>query len=290
MDFVTGALVGIFLSEVGFLVTSVYMHRTLAHRAIRLSGPVTAVCRILVWMLTGICPREWVAVHRKHHAFSDRDGDPHSPVLLGYWRVQWANPVLYRRVAGDDAVVTRYARDLQPDRFDRLFFDRGWLGLVLTFGIITAFAGWQVMVVAALVHSFVYLAGSGAINAIGHHWGRRPYDNLATNNRWLALLVAGEGLHNNHHAAPTSASFSFQRTQIDPGWLVISLLAHTHLVTVRHREIRPRVPLGTSSPPDRETTGERADEPSEPAVVQTVGPMAATGSSPSNRSSEDRLS
>ncbi len=253
MEFLTGALVGILLSEIAFFVTSIYLHRTLAHRAIRLSGAVTATCRVLIWMLSGICPREWVAVHRKHHAFSDREGDPHSPVLLGYWTVQWENPVLYRRVAGDKPTVARYARDLPPDRFDRLFFDRGWLGLALSGGLITVLAGWQIMVIAAVVHGVVYIGGSGAINAVGHHWGRRPYDNLATNNRWLALLVAGEGLHNNHHAAPTSGCFSFRRTEIDPAWLVIWLLARTRVATVRHRAIRPR--HSASSPNSLEMSG-----------------------------------
>jgi stearoyl-CoA desaturase (Delta-9 desaturase) len=247
VEFVTGALIGIFLSEVAFFVTSIYLHRTLSHRALRLSSTATGTCRVLVWLLTGICPREWVAVHRKHHAFSDKEGDPHSPVLLGYWRVQWQLPVLYRRVAQDQATVARYARDLPPDRFDRLFFDHGWLGLLLSSGVVIAVAGWQVMVIAAVVHGVIYLGGSGAINAIGHRWGRKPYDNLATNNRWLALLVAGEGLHNNHHAAPTSGCFSFKRTEIDPAWLVICLLARMRLATVRHREIRPRPSLRSPS-------------------------------------------
>lgn len=243
MKWLVGALLGLFLTQVAFFVTSIYLHRTLAHRALRLSGAATATCRILLWLMTGICPREWVAVHRKHHAFTDREGDPHSPVLLGVWTVQWGNPVLYRRVARNPAMVARYARDLPPDRFDRMLFDRGWLGLAAAAGAVTAVAGWEVMVVAAVVYGALYLAGSGAINAVGHHWGKRPYDNLATNSQWLALLVAGEGLHNNHHAAPTSSRFSFTTAEIDPAWLMIRLLARLRLANVRHTLIRPRDPL-----------------------------------------------
>ena len=64
--------------------------------------------------------------------------------------------------------------------------------------------GWELALVAAGVHAAYYLLAGGAINAVGHRFGRRPFDNLATNNQWLAWLVVGEGLHNNHHAAATS--------------------------------------------------------------------------------------
>lgn len=243
MAVIAGVLIGLFVAQVSFFVTSIYLHRALSHRALRLSKVVSAGCRVLLWVSTGIRPRQWVAVHRKHHAFSDREGDPHSPVLLGYPKVQWGIAVLYRRVARDSTVVARYARDLPSDRWDRLLFDHAWLGLGLGVGAFVAIFGWKITLVAAVVHGVVYLAGSGAINAIGHHWGRRPYENLATNNRWLALVVAGEGLHNNHHAAPTSARFSFARAEIDPAWLVIRVLARLRWVTIRHDSIRPGMQL-----------------------------------------------
>ncbi|MGH8988548.1 MAG: fatty acid desaturase, partial [Acidimicrobiales bacterium] len=162
------------LTQIAFIATSIYLHRTLAHRAVRLSRASTIACRTLVWLMTGICPREWVAVHRKHHAFSDQEGDPHSPVLLGVWTVQWENPVLYRRVARNPTVVARYARDLPPDRLDRLLFDHGWLGIAISAGVVTAVAGWEIMLVVAAIYGALYLGGSGAINAIGHHFGKRP--------------------------------------------------------------------------------------------------------------------
>lgn len=243
VQWAVGIALGFVLTQVSFLATSIYMHRTLAHRSLRLSRGARTACRVIIWVSTGICPREWVAVHRKHHAYSDREGDPHSPVLLGVWTVQWKNPSLYRRVARDPAAVARYARDLPPDRLDRVLFDHGWLGLVIAVGAVTAIAGWEIMAIAAVVHGILYLTGSNAINAIGHHWGKRPYDNLATNNRWLAVLVAGEGLHNNHHAAPTSSRFSFASGELDPSWLVIRLLVRAHQATLRHTTIRPRAPL-----------------------------------------------
>jgi stearoyl-CoA desaturase (Delta-9 desaturase) len=226
-------LLGLALCQVAFLVTTVYLHRALSHRAVRLSPGVTAVCRVLTWMLTGIRPRQWVAVHRKHHAHTDEEGDPHSPVLLGYARVQFANAALYRREAAQPETVARYARDLPPDRWDRILFDHALLGLGLGVGLLVLLFGWELALIVATVHAVSYLLGGGAINAIGHRWGRRPFDNLATNNQWLAWLVAGEGLHNNHHAAATSSRMSLSKGEIDPGWWVIRTLVALKWATLR---------------------------------------------------------
>jgi stearoyl-CoA desaturase (delta-9 desaturase) len=229
---------GFAVTQISIIVTTVYLHRALAHRALALRGPAAMVCRVILWLTTGMRPREWVAVHRRHHATSDTPADPHSPRVLGFWRVQLANVGLYRRVARDKLTVRRYARDLQPDRLDRWFFDHGVAGLAIGIGILCVTFGWQSGLLAAGVHAVTYVMLSGAINAIGHTRGRRPYDNSAGNSQWLALLTAGEGLHNNHHAAPTSARFALGRVEIDPGWWAIRVLVQCKQATLRHDEVR----------------------------------------------------
>src|ERR1700716_3934977 len=121
--------VGFAVSQAANPATTVYLHRAGAHRAVRLRPPLTFAFRFLTWITVGIKPREWVAVHRKHHAFTDVEGDPHSPKLLGWLRVQLTNAALYRKVANDPEQVRRYARDLPPDRWDRLVFDHAFVGL-----------------------------------------------------------------------------------------------------------------------------------------------------------------
>ena len=148
---------------------------------------------------------------------------------------------VYRKVARDRTAVNRYARDLPADRWDRLLFDHALVGLGLGVGLLVLLFGWPLALVAAGVHVAYYLLGSGAINAIGHRWGRRPFDNLATNNQWLAWLVVGEGLHNNHHAATTSSRFSLARGEVDPGWWSIWLLVRLRWATLRETSIVPRV-------------------------------------------------
>jgi stearoyl-CoA desaturase (delta-9 desaturase) len=226
------------LSQVALLCTTIFLHRALAHRAITLRPAVRAVFRVLIWVMTGIRPRQWVGVHRKHHAFTDVEGDPHSPVLLGFWRVQLTNAALYRKVARDGRTTQRYARDLPADRWDKLAFDHAFLGLGIGIGFLCLVLGWRLGLIAAGVHAVSYLALNAAINAIGHSMGTKSYPNTAFNNQWLAMVTAGEGLHNNHHAAPTSAKLALSRRELDPAWWVIRPMVRAKLATLRLSETR----------------------------------------------------
>ena len=222
------------VTQVALLMTTLYLHRALSHRSVTLTPGVAGACRVVLWITTGIRPRQWVAVHRKHHAHADEEGDPHSPLLLGFNRVQYGNAWLYRKVANDRAAVARYARDLPPDRWDRTLFDHAFLGLAIGIVLLCLILGPWLGLLAAGVHAVAYLLISGAVNAIGHRFGSRPHDNLATNGQWLAWLAWGEGLHNNHHAAPTSARFALAPREVDPGWWVISVLQRLGWARVRH--------------------------------------------------------
>lgn len=237
-----GTVVGFGISLLANLATTIYLHRSLSHRALTLAAPAREAFRFLTWVTTGIRPRQWIAVHRKHHAFTDVEGDPHSPVLHGWVTVQLCNVQMYRREARNADTLARYAKDLPATRLDHLLYDHALLGLGLGVAALVLVAGWQVGLVAAFVHVNLYLGGSAAVNAIGHHFGRRPYPNGAGNLQWLAFLTAGEGLHNNHHAAPTSARLSHRWFEIDPAWYVIKLLTWTRLARVRLTELRLAAP------------------------------------------------
>ncbi|MDP9071025.1 MAG: fatty acid desaturase [Actinomycetota bacterium] len=231
-------MVGAALCQLGTLVTTVYLHRALAHRALNLSPGVALVFRVLTWVVTGIRPRQWVAVHRKHHAFTDVEGDPHSPLLEGFATVQFGNVALYRKVARDEKTVARYARDLPADRWDRMLFDHALVGLGIGIALLVLWLGPWAGLLAAGLHTVTYLLLNAAVNAVGHAFGRQPHANTSYNNQWLAWITVGEGLHNNHHAAPTSARLALQPGEIDPGWWVVRLLERRGWATVRHREAK----------------------------------------------------
>jgi stearoyl-CoA desaturase (Delta-9 desaturase) len=243
-NFIVAIVVGLGITQLANLATTMYLHRGLAHRSINMHGPLAIVFRFIVWTTVGIRPRQWAAVHRKHHAFTDVDGDPHSPALLGWRRVQFTNVALYRRVARNPIEVQRYARDLQATGLDRHLLDHALLGLgiglsmlVVVMSVVFSFPIW-VPLLAAAFHMVLYLGLSGSVNSIGHTFGRRPYENSGTNLHWLALLTCGEGYHNNHHAAPTSARFSLNRREFDPAWPVIRGAKALGLISVRHEMVK----------------------------------------------------
>jgi stearoyl-CoA desaturase (delta-9 desaturase) len=236
----TSVLVGLVVTQGAMFATTVYLHRGITHRALVVHPSLAFACRAMLWITTGMRPREWAAVHRRHHAATDTPDDPHSPVQSGFWRVQLTNAAMYRRVARDGETVRRYARDLPPDRFDRFMFDHAVLGLgigvtLLCVAFTLVFGWWGVLLgfVAAGVHTLGYLGLSGAVNAIGHTVGHRPNDNSATNGWLLALLTCGEGFHNNHHDHPTSPRFSRRWSQIDLAWWGIRVLTWCKLVRLR---------------------------------------------------------
>ena len=232
MGYEVAVLVGLGLAEAATLITTIYSHRVLSHKAIRLHPALTLFMRLGRWMLTSISPREWVAVHRKHHNFSDVEGDPHSPHIEGYWKIMLANVYYYRREANRYDTLEKYAADLPFDRLDRMFLRRGILGFSLTGVILVLLMGFGPGLVALATLAVVYLVLNAAINGAGHTFGYKSFANDATNLRLLALITFGEGLHNNHHARPASAKLSAFRGEFDPAWPVVRLLERLRLAEV----------------------------------------------------------
>jgi stearoyl-CoA desaturase (delta-9 desaturase) len=218
------------LIQVAVFGTTIFLHRTATHRALVLHPAVAWLFRLSLWLTTGIATKEWVAVHRKHHAFTDQEGDPHSPLLMGFWSVQLGNVFHYVRAAKNPQVVERYARDMQDDVWDRLFFNHGTLGLAVGVVLLCSILGIGWGLLAASIHAVMYVfVLSSSINGLCHTAGYKNFDNTATNIRLLALLTGGEGLHNNHHGYPRSPKFSFRRSEVDPAWPVIKLLISLRL-------------------------------------------------------------
>ena len=109
-------------------------------------------------------------------------------------------------------------------------------------GVAPAATGLIVDLLGFLTGTVLYLMLNASVNAVTHTFGRRPYPNGATNLQWLAFLTMGEGLHNNHHAAPTSAKLALEPDEIDPAWPLIATLKRLHLATIRHHEVKLKEP------------------------------------------------
>jgi len=232
---VISLLLSAFVTQVAVFSTTIYLHRTATHKALELHPALVFVFRFVLWVTTGLHTKEWVAVHRKHHAFTDEEGDPHSPLLAGFWSVQLGNVFHYIRTAHNPEVIERYARDIDEGWWDRHVFRFGALGLAIGTTLLCLVLGLWWGVFAAVVHAVMYVfVLSSSINGLCHTFGYRNFDNTATNVRLVALLTGGEGLHNNHHGYPRSPKFSWRfsrKGEIDPAWPVIRLLIALKLAT-----------------------------------------------------------
>jgi stearoyl-CoA desaturase (Delta-9 desaturase) len=227
--FLLSLVVAAILIQVAVFSTTIYLHRCATHKALIVHPAVEWMFKLALWLTTGQCTKEWVAVHRKHHAFTDEEGDPHSPKIEGFWNVQLGNVFYYVREIKNTDVVARYARDIKDGWWDRHVFNRGLLGLGVGITALCLVVGpvigvWWALL-AAGIHAVMYVfVLSSSINGLCHHVGYKNFNNTATNIRLLALVTGGEGLHNNHHGYPRSPKFSFRASEIDPAWPLIKTL------------------------------------------------------------------
>ena len=224
-SFLVALLVSTVVTQIAVFATTIYLHRAATHRSLVLHPSVAWFFRLSIWMTTGIVPREWVAVHRKHHKYTDKEGDPHSPALEGFWKVQLGNVFYYMRELKDPTLVSTYARDLRPDLWDKVLFNHGSLGLAVGIAALCLSLGLWWGLFAAVLHTLMYVfVLSASINGLCHFAGYKNFANTATNLKIVAWLTGGEGLHNNHHGFPRSPKFSFNRGEIDPAWPLIKLM------------------------------------------------------------------
>jgi stearoyl-CoA desaturase (delta-9 desaturase) len=229
------ALITVGILQMSVFFTTIYLHRCITHRGVELHPVVRNFMHLELSLFTGIVPREWAAVHRKHHHFSDKEGDPHSPYLFGLWKVFFCNFFYYRKEKANMATIRKYTPDYRSDAVDRIpLIEYGVIGGL---GIFMLMFGWMWGLIAWFAHIVLYIFLNAAINSLCHMIGYRNFDNKATNLKWVAFLTAGEGLHNNHHEYPSSALFALRGREIDPAWAVIRLLERFGLAQVRPEPI-----------------------------------------------------
>lgn len=223
-QFLFALVVAWVLTQIAVFGTTIYLHRSATHRALELHPAVAWMFRFSLWITTGLSTKEWVAIHRKHHAFTDEEGDPHSPMLMGFWSVQLGNVFHYVREGKKlkrTGELERYSQEVTDDWMGR----HGLVGV--TIGTISLCAvmgiGWGLL--TAGIHALTYVfVLSSSINGLCHHVGQRNFPNTATNIGVVAWLTGGEGYHNNHHQFPRSPKFSYRWSEFDPAWPIIKLL------------------------------------------------------------------
>lgn len=245
-------LVALVMMHVTLIGITLYYHRDQAHRAVDLHPLLRHFFRFWLWMNTGANTTEWVAVHRKHHAMCERRGDPHSPQIFGLRTVLLRGAELYREEAANRETLEKYSRGTPDDWLERNVYSRwpnmGMVILVLSDLVLFGVPG--IILIAVQLSTMPVLA-AGVINGLGHAKGYRNFDtDDASTNLWpIGIFVAGEELHNNHHAFPSSARFSQRPWEVDIGWLHLKMFVALGLAKIRRVAPKPEL-LAEQATPD----------------------------------------
>jgi stearoyl-CoA desaturase (delta-9 desaturase) len=238
---------GLILTHITIASVTIYLHRHQAHKALELHPLASHFFRFWLWLTTGILTKEWVAVHRKHHAKCDIEGDPHSPLVFGLRKVLLEGAELYAKETEDRQTIEKYGKGTPEDWIERNLYSRfHHLGLGLLLIVEILLFGAFGLSLWALQMLWIPFWAAGVINGLGHAWGYRRYEtpDASTNIVPLGLLIGGEEFHNNHHAYPSSARLSAQWWEFDAGWFYIRLLALCKLARVRKQAPKTKIDHG----------------------------------------------
>lgn len=224
------------------LSVTIFLHRAQAHRSVELHPVLQHSFRFWLWLTTGMKTREWVAVHRKHHARTEGPEDPHSPQIHGIKKVLLEGSELYREAAANKSDLEKYGKGTPDDWVERHVYSRFvFLGVSSLAIIEFALFGLAGIAVFAIQMLCIPVLAAGVINGLGHFWGYRNFEtsDSATNLTPIAAIICGEELHNNHHAYPSSARFSLRPWEFDLGWAYLRLFSMLKLAKVRRVAPQP---------------------------------------------------
>jgi len=220
------------MTHITIMCVTLYLHRGQAHRGIKFHPVLSHFMRFWLWLTTGMITRQWVAIHRKHHRFSDVKGDPHSPHVFGIWRVLFGGAFLYNDASKDSATIAQYGQGTTVDWVEKNIYSKhSKIGftLLLIFNVLM-FQGWGI-IIWLIQMIWIPFWAAGVVNGLGHWWG---YKNGETKDRSrniipIDLIVGGELLHNNHHLDPANPKLSRRWFEFDIGWMWLTIFRYLRL-------------------------------------------------------------
>ncbi|MES2633210.1 MAG: fatty acid desaturase [Pseudomonadota bacterium] len=242
-------------THITIAAVTIFLHRAQAHRAMDLHAIPSHFFRFWLWLGTGMVTKEWVAIHRKHHAKCETVDDPHSPQTRGIENVLWRGAEMYRAEAKNKETISKFGLGTPDDWIERNLYTRySWQGVGLMLILNVAMFGVLGLTVWAVQMIWIPITAAGIINGIGHYWGYRNFEapDASTNVSPWGVIIGGEELHNNHHTYPTAAKFSVKPYEFDIGWMYITLMTKVGWATVK--KVPPKLQLGAIKPVADEKT------------------------------------
>ncbi len=229
-------------THITIVSVTIYLHRHQTHRGLDLHPIVAHLFRFWLWLATGMQTKQWVAIHRKHHAKCETAEDPHSPIMLGLRKVLWQGAELYRVEAHNQETLDKYGHNTPNDWLERkVYSPHSGHGILLMLAINLILFGPLGATIWAIQMVWIPFWAAGVVNGIGHYWGYRNYEcaDAATNVFPWGILIGGEELHNNHHTYASSAKFSSKWWEFDIGWMYIRILEMLGLARVKKVAPKP---------------------------------------------------
>lgn len=244
LDLSVAAYIGVtlVLTHITIASVTIFLHRHQAHKALTLHPAVSHFFRFWLWLTTAMVTREWVAVHRKHHAKCETADDPHSPQVDGIWKVLLGGVGLYHAATRDAETLEHYGNGTPDDWLERHVYSRfPYLGILIMGLLDLLLFGVVGLIIFAVQMVWIPFWAAGVINGLGHFLGYRNFEtaDASRNLSPIGLLIGGEELHNNHHAYAQSARLSNKWWEFDIGWFYIRSLALLGLARVRR--VAPKV-------------------------------------------------
>ena len=242
-------LVTLVMTHVTICAVTIFLHRAQAHRALDLHAIPQHFLRFWLWLTTGMVTKEFVAVHRKHHAKCETEEDPHSPQTRGIKALLLTGVELYRVESKIPETIRKYGTGTPDDWIERNLYTRfSWQGVGVMLVIDLLLFGAIGLTVWAVQMAWIPVMATGIINGIGHYWGYRNFEaaDASTNVVPWGIVIGGEELHNNHHTYPTSAKFSVKPFEFDIAWGYIRAMEMVGWAKVR--KTAPQLKLGAVRP------------------------------------------
>ena len=232
----TELLATLVMTHITIICVTLYLHRGQAHKAIVFHPILEHFMRFWLWLTTGMVTKQWVAIHRKHHRYSDEQGDPHSPHVFGFWKVLTQGAVLYHEASKDKDMVNTYGVGSPDDWMERnIYTAHSRLGIGILFLLNCWFFGWVGILVWLVQMVWIPFWAAGVINGLAHWWGYQNGEtrDLSRNISPWGIIIGGECLHNNHHLEPNNPKLSRRWFEFDVGWMWLSLFRLLGLARLR---------------------------------------------------------
>jgi stearoyl-CoA desaturase (delta-9 desaturase) len=224
------------MTHITIVCVTLYLHRGQAHKGIEFHPILEHFMRAWLWLTTGMVTKQWVAIHRKHHRFSDSEGDPHSPHVYGIKKVFFRGAGLYHAASKDKVMVDTYGRGTPADWVEHnIYTAHSRLGIGILFVLNTLVFGWWGPLIWGIQMIWIPFWAAGVINGIGHWWGYRNGETKDHSRNIVPwdIVVGGECLHNNHHLDPANPQLSRRWFEFDAGWMWLGLFRFLGLARLR---------------------------------------------------------